>query len=74
MIISFIKRKNLSKPTWPYVKQGYETLCRHNCNKAFVINGNESFTWLWGNNDAALIHRTALIWPHWRFFIHELRV
>ncbi len=52
-MISFIKRKKLSKPAWHYVENklkkynlitGCATLCSNNCNQAFVIAGNESVT------------------------------
>ncbi len=54
-IISFIKRKKLSKPAWHYVKNncplnliiGCATFCSNSCNQAFAITGNESFTSLW---------------------------
>ncbi len=55
IMISFIKEKKLYKPAWPYVKKsncslnlitGCATLFSNNCNKAFAITGNETFTLL----------------------------
>ncbi len=55
-MISFIKGKNLSKPTWPYVKnelppKSNNWLCHplQQQLQAFAITANESFTSLWRN-------------------------
>ncbi len=46
---------------------GCAPLCSNNCNQAFAMTGNVSFTSLWRHFDP--LYRIVLIQPHWRGFI-----
>ncbi len=51
---------------------GCATLCGNNCNQAFAITGNESFTSLWRNFGPLFLAWIVLIQPHRRVFEHEI--